>query len=155
MKVKYLIFAIAFALLNVGCSEKSETSSDLNKQSEQKKAILEDSSNVVEPMPREPKYQTKGCLQGCRGLPCDEAARCVQRNCPNVKVTCEDGETEESKIKKIMEMDDFKRLKYNQDKYNDSLNRENVKNLPRRPGPEGVLKNLMKLCKERGDCPNE
>ena len=58
----------------------------------ERKAILEDSSNVVEPMPREPKYQTKGCLQGCRGLPCDETARCVERNCPNVKVTCEDDE---------------------------------------------------------------
>ena len=31
MKVKYLIFAIAFALLNVGCSEKKEHPSDLNK----------------------------------------------------------------------------------------------------------------------------
>ena len=60
-----------------------------------------------------------------------------------------------AKVKKIMETDDFKRLKYYQDKYNDSLNRNNVKDLPRRPGPEGVLKNLMKLCKERGDCPNE
>ena len=85
MKVKYLIFAIAFALLNVGCSEKSETPSDLNKQSEQKKAILEDSSNVVEPMPREPKYQIKGCLRGCRDLPCDEKVRCVLRNCPSAK----------------------------------------------------------------------
>ena len=90
MKVKYLIFAIAFALLNVGCSEKKETPNDLNKQSEETKTVLEDSSNVVEPMPREPKYQTKGCLQGCRGLPCDETARCVQRNCPNVKVMCDD-----------------------------------------------------------------
>jgi len=89
MKVKYLIFAIAFALLNVGCSEKKETPSDLNKQSEQKKTILEDSSNVVDPKPKEP--QTRGCLRGCRDLPCDEAARCVERNCPNVKVTCEEG----------------------------------------------------------------
>ena len=92
MKVKYLIFAIAFALLNVGCSEKKEPPNDLNKQSEETETVLEDSSNVVEPMPREPKYQTKGCLQGCRGLPCDETARCVQRNCPNVKVTCDDDE---------------------------------------------------------------
>ena len=98
MKVKYLIFAMAFALLNVGCSEKKDASTGLNKQSE---------------------------------------------------------ETDESKVKKIMETDNFKRLKYDQDKYNDSLNRNNVKDLPRRPGPEGVLKNLMKLCKERGDCPNE
>lgn len=64
-------------------------------------------------------------------------------------------EAEESKVKKIMETDDFRKLKYSQDKYNDSLNRNNVKDLPRRPGPGGVLKKLMKLCKERGDCPNE
>lgn len=153
MKVEYLIFAIAFALLNVGCSEKKETQSDLNKQSEEKEVILEDSSNVIDPKPREP--QTRGCLRGCRDLPCDEKVRCVKRNCPNVRIKCEDGKTEEAKVKKIMEKDDFKRLKHNQEKYNDSLNRENVKDLPRRPGPEGVLKNLMKLCKERGDCPNE
>lgn len=153
MKIKYWVFAIAFALLNVGCSEKKETQSDLNKQSEEKEVFLEDSSNVIDPKPREP--QTRGCLRGCRDLPCDEKVRCVMRNCPNVRIKCEDGETEEAKVKKIMEKDDFKRLKHNQEKYNDSLNRENVKDLPRRPGPEGVLKNLMKLCKERGDCPNE
>ena len=51
----------------------------------ERKAILEDSSNVVEPMPRESKYQTKGCLQGCRGLPCDEKVRCDLRNCPRAK----------------------------------------------------------------------
>ena len=90
MKVKYLIFAIAFALLNVGCSEKKEHPSDLNKRSEETKTVLEDSSDVVEPMPREP--QTNGCLRGCRDLPCDEKVRCVMRNCPNVKVTCDDDE---------------------------------------------------------------
>ena len=41
MKVKYLIFAIAFALLNVGCSEKKETPSDLNKRSEETETVLE------------------------------------------------------------------------------------------------------------------
>lgn len=40
MKMKYLVFAIAFALLNVGCSEKNETPSDLNKQSEEKEDVL-------------------------------------------------------------------------------------------------------------------
>ena len=90
MKVKYLIFAIAFALLNVGCSEKKETPSDLNKQSEETETVLENSSGVIDPKPKEP--QTRGCLRGCRGLPCDEAARCVKRNCPNVKVTCDDDE---------------------------------------------------------------
>jgi len=83
MKVEYLIFAIAFALLNVGCSEKKETPSDLNKQSEEKEVILEDRSNVIDPKPREP--QTRGCLRGCRDLPCDEKVRCVKRNCPSVK----------------------------------------------------------------------
>ncbi|SHL13728.1 hypothetical protein SAMN05720487_10893 [Fibrobacter sp. UWT2] len=153
MKIQYLVIALVFAMLSVGCSEKREEPNELNKQSEMKEKILENSSDVIDPKPKEP--ETHGCLRGCRGLPCDEAARCVKRNCPSVNVTCEDGETEESKIKKIMETDDFKKLKHRQDKYNDSLNQENVRNLPRRPGPEGVLKNLMKLCKERGNCPNE
>lgn len=87
MKMKYLIFATAFALLSVGCSDKKEPPNDLNKQNEVKEMILEDSSDVVEPMPREP--QTNGCLRGCRGLPCDEKVRCVMRNCPNIKAECE------------------------------------------------------------------
>ena len=87
MKVKYLIFAIAFALLNVGCSEKKEHPSDLNKRSEETKTVLEDSSGVIDPKPKEP--ETHGCLRGCRDLPCDEAARCVKRNCPNVTIKCE------------------------------------------------------------------
>ncbi|MBO4713097.1 MAG: hypothetical protein J5615_04315 [Fibrobacter sp.] len=89
MKMKYLIFATVFALLSVGCSDEKETPKDLNKQREAKEVILEDDSNVDEPMPREPKYQTKGCLRGCRGLPCDEKVRCVMRNCPNIKAECE------------------------------------------------------------------
>jgi hypothetical protein len=80
---------------------------------------------------------------------------CSEKKDASTGLNKQSEETEESKVKKIMETDDFKRLKYYQDKYNDSLNRNNVKDLPRRPGPEGVLKNLMKLCKERGDCPNE
>lgn len=59
------------------------------------------------------------------------------------------------RVKRIMETDDFKKLEKEKEKYNDSLKQENVKNVPKRPGPEGVLRNLMKLCKERGDCPNE
>jgi len=97
MNMKYLIFSIAFALLSAGCSEKKETPNDLNKQSEGKQVILEDSHNVIDPKPKEP--ETHGCLRGCRDLPCDEAARCVKRNCPNVKVTCEDGEHEVFKDK--------------------------------------------------------
>ncbi|WP_295068175.1 hypothetical protein [uncultured Fibrobacter sp.] len=80
---------------------------------------------------------------------------CSEKKDASTGLNKQSEETDESKVKKIMEMDNFKRLKYDQDKYNDSLNRNNVKDLPRRPGPEGVLKNLMKLCKERGDCPNE
>ncbi len=88
MKMKYLIFVTAiFALMNVGCSDKKEVPDDLNKQKKEKNVVLEDSSDVVEPMPREP--QTNGCLRGCRDLPCDEAARCVKRNCPNVTIKCE------------------------------------------------------------------
>jgi len=89
MKMNYLIFAMVFTLLSVGCSDEKEAPKDLNKQREAKEVILEDDSNVDEPMPKEPKYQTKGCLRSCRGLPCDEAARCVKRNCPNVRIECE------------------------------------------------------------------
>ena len=56
----------------------------------ERKAILEDCSGVIDPKPKEP--QTRGCLRGCRNLPCDEAARCVMRNCPNVRIKCDDGE---------------------------------------------------------------
>lgn len=62
---------------------------------------------------------------------------------------------DELKIKKIMETDDFKKLKHEQDRYNDSLNDANVKNVPRRPGPEGVLRKLVETCKEKGNCPHE
>lgn len=62
---------------------------------------------------------------------------------------------DELKIKKIMETDDFKKLKHEQDRYNDSLNDANVKNIPRRPGPEGVLRKLVEMCKEKGNCPHE
>ena len=51
--------------------------------------------------------------------------------------------------------DDFKKLKHEQDRYNDSLNDANVKNIPRRPGPEGVLRKLVETCKEKGNCPHE
>ena len=91
MKMKYLIFVTAiFALMNVGCSDKKDVPDDLNKQKEEKNVVVDDSSNVVDSKPKEP--ETHGCLRGCRGLPCDEAARCVKRNCPNVKVTCDDDE---------------------------------------------------------------
>ena len=94
MKNKYLLFMVAMAVFFAGCSEKKEAPNDLNKRSEIKEKILEDRSNVVEPMPRGPKYQTKGCLRGCGGLPCDEKVRCVMRNCPNVRIECVDGEVE-------------------------------------------------------------
>ena len=90
--MKYLIIATFFAMLNMGCSEKKEVPNELNKQSEMNEKILESSSNVIDPKPKEP--ETHGCLRGCRGLPCDETARCVKRNCPSVNVTCEDGEHE-------------------------------------------------------------
>jgi len=90
--MNYLIFAIAFALLSEGCSDKKDVPDDLNKQKEGKNAVLEDSSSAIEPTLREP--QTNGCLRGCRDLPCDEKVRCVMRNCPNIKAECEDGEYE-------------------------------------------------------------
>ena len=89
MKMKCLIFATVLALLSVGCSDKKDVPDDLNKQKEEKNAVLEGGNNAIEPMPREPEYRTKGCLQGCKGLPCNEAARCVMRNCPGVRIKCE------------------------------------------------------------------
>ena len=95
--MKYLIIATVFAMLNMGCSDKKEVPSELNKQSELKEKILENSSDVIDIRLEGPKSRPthgKLCLEGCRGLSCDEAARCVKRNCPNVNVTCEDGEHE-------------------------------------------------------------
>ena len=97
MKMKYLISVAVLALLSVGCSDKKESQNFLTKQNEVMETISEDSHNVIDPKPKEP--ETHGCLRGCRDLPCDEAARCVKRNCPNVKVTCEDGEHEVFKDK--------------------------------------------------------
>lgn len=91
MKIKCLIAAMFVALLCVKCSNKDESQKQKNTENEMP---LEGGGNVDEPMPREPKYQTKGCLRGCRGLPCDEAARCVKRNCSNVRIECENGEYE-------------------------------------------------------------
>jgi len=90
MEIKYLVFATVFAMLSVGCSDKKEVPNELKKQSEMKEKILENSSDVIDPKPKEP--ETHGCLRGCRGLPCDETARCVKRNCPNIKAECNDSE---------------------------------------------------------------
>ena len=92
MEIKYLVFATVFAMLSVGCSDKKEVPSELNKQSELKEKILENSSDVIDIRLEGPKSKPthgKLCLDGCRGLPCDETARCVKRNCPNVKIKCE------------------------------------------------------------------
>ena len=108
MKMNYLIFATAFALLSVGCSDKKEPPNDVNNQSVVKETILEDSSNVIDPKPKEP--ETHGCLRGCRDLPCDEAARCVKRNCPNVTIKCEKGEQEVLEDKKEFNVKPHKKI---------------------------------------------
>ena len=97
MELKYLVFATVFAMLSVGCSDKKEVPNELKKQSEMKEKILENSSDVIDIRLEGPKSRPthgKLCLEGCRGLPCDEKVRCVKRNCPSVNVTCEDGEHE-------------------------------------------------------------
>ena len=95
--MKCLAVAMIFAMMNMGCSDKKEVPNELNKQSEMKEKNLENSSDVIDIRLEGPKSRPthgKLCLEGCRGLPCDETARCVKRNCPNVNVTCEDGEHE-------------------------------------------------------------
>ena len=54
-----------------------------------------------------------------------------------------------------METDEFKKIKHEQDRYNDSLDRLGKRSGPRRPGPEGVLRKLVETCKEKGNCPHE
>ena len=102
MKMKCLAVAMIFAMLSVGCSDKKEVPNELNKQSEMKEKILENSSDVIDIRLEGPKSKPthgKLCLDGCRGLPCDETARCVKRNCPNVKVECNDSEHKFFKVK--------------------------------------------------------
>ena len=91
--MKCLAVAMIFAMLSVGCSDKKEVPNELNKQSEIKEKILENSSDVIDIRLEGPKSRPthgKLCLEGCRGLPCDETARCVKRNCPSVEIKCED-----------------------------------------------------------------
>ncbi len=75
MELKYLVFATVFAMLSVGCSDKKEVPNELKKQSEMKEKILENSSDVIDIRLEGPKSKPthgKLCLDGCRGLPCDE-----------------------------------------------------------------------------------
>lgn len=102
MKTNYLIYAIVFALL--GCSDTKEAPNDLNKQSKIKNMILVDNNNVIDNQQEGPKSrptQGKLCLEGCRGLPCDEKVRCVMRNCPNIKVECEENGHEQFDLNEL------------------------------------------------------
>ena len=82
---------------------------------------------------------------------------CVKAKYPNLKFAGEEkvDPDVEMKIEKEMEKEAFKNLKKEQNRYNDSLARLDKRTGPRQPGPEGVLRNLMIKCKERGDCPHE
>ena len=91
MKIQYLVIALVFAMLSVGCSDKSEVPNELNKQSEVKKKILEDNEHeffkdeddtfTVKP------HKKILCQKGCDDVPKNsvEYKNCVLRNCPDAK----------------------------------------------------------------------
>lgn len=106
-----MAFAVVMVAMIIGCSEdgaKSQkqqqtqqqeqrleqqqvekTSAGLENERESKDSVLENNVKKNKVLLGGPEPRTHGCLQGCRGLPCDEAARCVQRNCSHVKINCE------------------------------------------------------------------
>ncbi|SHH30977.1 hypothetical protein SAMN05720766_11013 [Fibrobacter sp. UWH9] len=114
-----------------------------------------------------PEPRTHGCLDGCRGLPCEEKARCAQRNCPNGKFKCELknlGTTDkdkkmdsliEERVRDAMAKEPFKAMVEEQKKFNDSLDLRKDRNTPHKPGPEGVLRKLIRDCIEKGTCTDE
>lgn len=91
MKIQYLVIALVFAMLSVGCSDKSEVPNELNKQSEVKKKILEDNEHeffkdeddsfTVKP------HKKILCQKGCDDVLKNsvEYKNCVLRNCPDAK----------------------------------------------------------------------
>lgn len=109
-----MAFAVVMVAMIIGCSEdgaKSQkqqqtqqqeqrleqqqvekTSAGLENERESKESVLDINEELLKIRREGPKSRPthgKLCLDGCRGLPCDEAARCVQRNCSHVKINCE------------------------------------------------------------------
>lgn len=171
--MKKVILFVAISLLLGACSEKSESekskvvpSATAETPVEAYGTMQEPSAPGVPPKPAKlyapPKPATKGLydFSECKAKYPEgsEAYKdCVKVKYPNLKMAGEEKVDPdiEMKIKKEMEKEAFKKLKKEQDRFNDSLARLGKRAGPRQPGPEGVLRNLMIMCKERGDCPHE
>jgi hypothetical protein len=171
--MKKMILFVAISVLFVACSEKSESekrqvvpSTTANTSVEAYGTEQEPSATGAPSKPgtlyAPPKPATKGLydFSECKAKHPEgsEAYKdCVKAKYPNLKMAGEEKVDPdiEMKIKKEMEKEAFKNLKKEQDRFNDSLARLGKRTGPRQPGPEGVLRNLMIMCKERGDCPHE
>jgi len=102
MKSKFAQIAMALAVLAsmmvAGCSEKKEEiqkvmteqiSEEPVIRSDGSENVLENGNKNAKKLLADPELRTGGCLDGCKGLPCDEKVRCAQRNCPGIKIRCE------------------------------------------------------------------
>lgn len=93
-----MALVVLASMMVVGCSEKKEnnqkgmtgqTSEEQEIQSESSEKVLENNGKTVKKLLADPEPRTHGCLDGCRGLPCEEMLRCARRNCPSLKGGCE------------------------------------------------------------------
>lgn len=182
-----LAFAVVMAVMMAGCSEDGGKPQKLQKEqqleqrqeqqqveknsvgleNESKDSVLGNNVKKNKVLLGGPEPRTHGCLDGCRGLPCEEKARCAQRNCPNGKFKCELknlGTTDkdkkmdsliEERVRDAMAKEPFKAMVEEQKKFNDSLDLRKDRNTPHKPGPEGVLRKLIRDCIEKGTCTDE